>query len=123
MTVTAAALPRALTDTAPARERFALTGPSVQVDVRLNAVRSDLADIRLADRVFAPHYAAPVRRLVVRSTALRAGRREETEMLAPMSAGEVFEVLEFAGDSAWGVAPDRHLVGYIDADALSAAPA
>ncbi|MDF0752810.1 hypothetical protein NLU14_21530, partial [Marinobacter sp. 71-i] len=43
----------------PARKRFSLKGRSVPIDPRVDAVRRDLADVRLADRVFAPHYAAP----------------------------------------------------------------
>jgi hypothetical protein len=91
----------------PTRKRFALTGVSAPVDPRVDAVRGDLADIRLADRVFAPHYASPMPRALARAVALRAGP---------------FEVLELAGINAWGVAATPRLVGYIDADALGEAP-
>lgn len=81
-------------------------------------MRRDLADIRLADRVFAPHYAAPMPRIVTASTALRAGAATDTEMLATLATGDIFEVLELAGDHAWGVAPGTGLVGYLDAAML-----
>lgn len=104
---------------APTRKRFALTGRSVALDPRTNAVRRDLADIRLADRVFAPHYAEPLPRLLIRAAALTAGDGAET--LADMAAGEAFDVLELSGDQAWGFAPGRGLAGYLPADALGAA--
>ena len=87
------------------------------LDPRTHAVRPDLADVRLADRVFAPHYAAPMPCIVDRSTSLNA-QRLGGDMLADLHPGERFEVLELAGDLAWGVAPERQLVGYVDRHAL-----
>ena len=84
-------------------------------------MRPDLADVRLADRVFAPHYAGPMPRDLARPIALRAAPARDSEVLAELKAGECFEVLELAGTTAWGVAPGAGLVGYIDADALGAA--
>jgi hypothetical protein len=91
------------------------------VDPRVDAVRRDLADVRLADRVFAPHYAAPMLRTLARPIELRATRTADGEVLAVLAAGDAFEVLELAGDNAWGVAPGIGLVGYLQADALAAA--
>lgn len=84
-------------------------------------MRRDLADVRLADRVFAPHYAAPLSRTLVRDVSLRAASAADSEVLASLKAGELFEVLELAGGNAWGTAPAAKLVGYVDADALEAA--
>lgn len=39
--------------------------------------------------------------------------------MVDLAPGEAFEVLEIAGGQAWGVAADRALVGYVDADALA----
>ncbi|HEX8382488.1 MAG TPA: SH3 domain-containing protein [Sphingomonas sp.] len=103
-----------------ARRRFALTGRSVQLDPLVHAVRRDLADVRLADRVFAPHYAAPAPHRLARTAALRSGRQTDSTPLADLAAGDMFEVLEFAGDHAWGIAPGVALVGYVDTDALEA---
>ena len=83
-----------------------------------NAVRADLADVRLADRVFAPHYAAPVQCRINRSTPLRQGRGTGSPVIATLPAGAVFEVLDRLGDEAWGIAPGETLVGYVDAAAL-----
>lgn len=103
------------------RKRFALKGRSLQVDPKVNAIRRDLADVRLAEQVFAPHYAAPLLRQLARATELRETASLESDVLAQLAPDEPFEVLELAGLHAWGVSPSAGLVGYIPADALSAA--
>jgi hypothetical protein len=84
-------------------------------------VRPDLADVRLADRVFAPHYAAPMPRRIATATELRTARDPGSPVLATLAAGDVFEVLDLIGEAAWGVAPASALVGYIPAAHLAAA--
>lgn len=86
-----------------------------------DAVRRDVADIRLADRVFAPHYAAPMPRRIATESALLATNSEDATVLATLRPGEIFEVLDLAGGKAWGIAVAQNLVGYIDAAALDAA--
>ncbi len=103
------------------RSSFSLLGRSVTLDPRTHAVRRDLADVRLADCVFAPHYAAPRLMTVTCSTMLRAGPEAETEVVATLEKGDSFEVLELAGGNAWGKAPRLDLVGYLDAAALELA--
>jgi hypothetical protein len=93
----------------------------VRIDPRTDAARRDLADVRLADRVFAPHYAAPVEYRVVARAVLREGREAEAETLAELAPGEIFEVLELSAGSAWGRAPALNLVGYVAADHLQVA--
>lgn len=88
------------------------------IDPRHNAVRADLADIRLAEYVFAPHYAAPMLCTVNAPVTLRAGSSTDSEALADLSVGEGFEVLEVLREVAWGVSPDRRLAGYVDRKAL-----
>lgn len=82
-------------------------------------MRRDLADVRLADRVFAPHYAAPMPRVLRAAAILRAAPAADSETLAELAAGDGFELLEIAGDRAWGVAPGPGLVGYVPAAALA----
>jgi hypothetical protein len=105
----------------PTRRRFALAGRSVKVDPRIHAVRRDLADVRLADCVFAPHYAAPMPRPLHEAVALREGPGADSDVMAQLAAGDIFEILELAGSNAWGVAPGPGLVGYICASALAEA--
>ncbi|MGH6613130.1 SH3 domain-containing protein [Sphingomonas sp.] len=103
----------------PARRSFALTGPSVTLDPRTNAVRRDIADIRLAEHVFAPHYAAPLPMVVATQTILRSERPLDSASIAILMPEDLFEVLEYAGDDAWGIAPAHGQVGYIAAAALA----
>jgi hypothetical protein len=107
-----------------ARRSFALTGPSRPVDRRVEAVRDDLADARLADRVFAPHYAEPVRRCLSTAAALLDRRGPGAETLAMLAPGNAFDLLDVTGGCAWGIAVAEGLVGYIPVAALAAdAPA
>jgi hypothetical protein len=101
------------------RSAFALTGPSTKLDPRVHAVRGDLADIRLADRVFAPHYAVAMPCVVTRDAVLAAA--PGGERLAALDAGDAFELLELAGDHGWGIASAQGLVGYCDRTALELA--
>jgi len=43
--------------------------------------------------------------------------------IADLQIGDTFEVLELAGNNAWGIACTLGLVGYIDAIAISGTPA
>jgi len=87
------------------------------LDPLTHAVRPDLADVRLAERVFAPHYAAAVPCVLAAATDLSAERGGAT--IATLDAGETFEVLDLVGEHGWGIAPARALVGYVGRDALS----
>lgn len=102
----------------PPRRSFALTGPSIPIDPLHNAVRPDLADIRLAEYVFAPHYAAPMPCTLTRAAALHLSVNASSEVLAELGQGETFEVLEVLRQVAWGVSPTRRLAGYVDRAAL-----
>lgn len=90
----------------------------MRIDPRTDAARRDLADVRLADRVFAPHYAAPVAHVVTAPVPLRAAKEADAEVLAQLAEGDVFEVLELSAGNAWGRAPGSGLVGYVDAASL-----
>lgn len=105
------------------RKSFSLDGPSATIDPRTQAVRSDLADIRLADLVFAPHYASPLAMIVKQPASLRAGTEPVAPTIAELPVGSAFEALDFAGGSAWGIAVGLGLVGYVDRAAIAFAPA
>jgi hypothetical protein len=77
--------------------------------------------VRLADRVFAPHYAAPLMMVLSSDATLRVARGADSEPLAGLASGDVFEVFELAGGHAWGKAPGCGLVGYLDAADLGRA--
>ena len=82
-------------------------------------MRSDLADVRLADRVFAPRYAEAMPTVVTYGTSLRRDKAAAARTIADLAPGETFEVLELAGDDAWGMAVSLGLVGYVDRHSLS----
>lgn len=81
-------------------------------------MRGDLADIRLAEYVFAPHYAAPLAMVAAGPTALRDGPEETATVIATLAKGDVFEVLELAAGRAWGLAPAAGFAGYVDRASL-----
>ncbi|HEU4960958.1 MAG TPA: SH3 domain-containing protein [Sphingomonas sp.] len=109
--------------TTPRRNAFALTGRSTRLDPRRHAVRADLADVRLASQVFAPHYAEPMAMAAVRATPILAAPSVDAETLGALAPGEVFDVLEIASVLTWGQRRSDGLVGYVARDALDRRPA
>ncbi|MEH3038881.1 MAG: NlpC/P60 family protein [Sphingomonas paucimobilis] len=105
-----------ITGDTPARNRFALRTRSVAIDSRTDAVRRDLADIRLADRVFAPHYAVPTRRTVGNVTTITD--MPDGTALSQVLPGEPFDVLEFTSTHGWGRSPIDGSVGFVARDRL-----
>ena len=102
---------------------FALQGPSLKLDPELLPVRGDLAHIRLAGKVFVPHYVAPMPHLVNGGGAplLKAGRADG-EVMEMLAEGTAFNVLDVAGGWAWGQVGEDGPVGYIIAAALKPLP-
>ena len=98
---------------------FALSGPSDLPNPLLHAYRKDLADITLAGRVIASHYAEPLKRKLAKATALYASADEESEVLAELNAGDAFELLDNSLGWAWGYAGPDRLVGYVRSDRLA----
>ena len=91
----------------------------MRLDPRTHAVRGDLADVRLAEQVFAPHYAEPIACRVCEPAPLRASAAGEE--LGLMAEGDTFELLELAGGHAWGISVGLGLVGYCDRHSLELA--
>ncbi len=90
------------------------------LDARVHAYRRDLADIELAGKILAPHYARPV----IRSCgALPTFVRDEPDSggrcLSQLLPGEDFAVLEYAAGWAWGYCRADHVVGYVEAIELA----
>lgn len=98
---------------------FALSGPSVKLDPVHLPVRGDLAHIRLAGKVFVPHYVIPMPHRVDGAPApVRKAGKPEAEVLAELPAGALFEVLDVTGGWAWGQASGCGVVGYVPIDQL-----
>ena len=106
-------------NSAPPRKRFHLAGPSVPVDPRVHAVRRDLADIALADRVFAQHYVVPMVHKLVHAADVHLSPRGDAEVIATLDAGAAFHVLDIGRDWAWGCGDVQASVGYVAATALA----
>ncbi len=100
------------------RRQFRLTGKSLALDRATLAVRRDLADIALADRVFAPHYANAVKVEVAHATEIRRLPIADAEVGAHLVAGDVFDLLDLGTDWAWGRGQAPGSVGYVRCDAL-----
>lgn len=101
-----------------------LTGPSETPDPRLHAFRPDLADIGLAGRVIAGHYADPVMlRCVVPQVAMRAVPDAAAPATSELLYGETFSVVERRGDWCWGYGCHDCYVGYVPSSAVKIAGA
>ena len=89
-----------------------MDGPTVALDPTRHAFRADIADVALAGRVIASHYAEPLLRACIADVALRAAPDAEAE--AVLRPGETFAVLDCGRGLAWGYRVADHLVGYVD---------
>ena len=111
-----------LTTTMIPTGQLSLSGPAETLDAGHWPVRGDLAHIRLAGRCFVPHYAVPMERKVVPAGAkLFAQNSKDSELRAELGGNSLFNVLDIAGDWAWGQVGDDGFVGYVPLAALSGA--
>jgi hypothetical protein len=82
-------------------------------------VRADIADVALADRVFAPHYARPLDHgCVAATTTMRASPSHDAVAVSELLRGECFAVVDASGDWAWGYSAHDRYVGYVPLDTL-----
>ena len=96
-----------------------LSGPAERLDTPHWPVRGDLAHIRLAGRVFVPHYAVPMPRKVIAAGAdLRVTGDAAAEVREALEGGTVFNVLDISGGWAWGQVGEDGCVGYLPLGAL-----
>ena len=100
---------------------FALSGPVTRGDPRRLPLRGDIAHIALAGKHFVPHYAVPQPRGVMPGgAALFADTSDGAEELCTLMEGDSFEVLDVAGNWAWGCLSLEGPVGYVSLDRLEA---
>ncbi|WP_300974019.1 SH3 domain-containing protein [Sphingomonas sp. LHG3406-1] len=109
-----ASSPTRIADTPPGG--FPLAGPSNHPDPRTHAYRQDLADVALAGRVIASHYAVPLPLSLKEAATLLAEPRPGSVKLADLPAGFEVRILDRRGGWAWGYAGAT--VGYLPASAL-----
>ncbi len=96
-----------------------LSGPSEKLDAGHWPVRGDLAHVRLAGKVFVPHYAVPMPHSIVPCGArLFAQGNKESELRQELGGGTLFNVLDISGGWAWGQVGEDGFVGYLPMEAL-----
>ncbi len=98
---------------------FSLAGPSGTLRGDRLPVRGDLAHIRLAGKIFVPHYVVPMAHVLGGAGAvLRSAGKPDAEALAELPGGTVFNLLDLSGGWAWGQVGEDGLVGYVPIIAL-----
>ena len=102
----------------PTAEQFSLSGPSDLPDPDHHAYRKDLADVCLAGRVIASHYAEPLDCRIASATALRSAPLDDGEAIRELAVGEPFAKLDDSLGWAWGYAGEERRVGYVRSDSL-----
>ena len=89
-------------------------------DPEFHAYRQDLADVALAGRVIASHYAEPVLRRLAAAAPLRRAADDSAEMVAELEAGTELWMLDDTLGWAWGYGGPERRVGYVRAEVLEA---
>jgi hypothetical protein len=96
------------------RKLYTLSGHSIKGDKRTTPIRGDLADIKLAGKLFAPHYAVPmIRTGIAPVTEIHAEPHLSSMPVSSLMHGEEFAVLDIAGDWAWGYCLHDDYLGYL----------
>ena len=94
-----------------------MSGVSNPPDPATNAYRKDLADVALAGRVIASHYAEPLVRHLIAPAALRPEPANGADPITELNSGDEIRMLDNSLGWAWGYGPDGR-VGYVPADAV-----
>ncbi len=87
-------------------------------DPATHAYRKDLADVGLAHRVIASHYAEPLVRHIATEAAFRTEPSDEAEQIGSLRTGEEIRMLDMSRGWAWGYGPNGR-VGYVRAEAVA----
>jgi hypothetical protein len=77
------------------------------------AVRRDLAEIAVADRIFAQHYVEPLAVRLGASVNVRVRPSTDSETVAVLASGDIFNLIDLGHDWAWGRGDALGSVGYI----------
>jgi cell wall-associated NlpC family hydrolase len=91
-----------------------------KLDLRLNAYRPDLADIRLKGKVNAARFAeGSLKRIVAPTAPLKRVPRAETSLDSELIRGEIFRVFGDTADGwSWGQGQTDSYVGFVPTAAL-----
>lgn len=101
------------------RPTFTLEGHSIIGDKRTTPIRGDLADIKLAGKLFAPHYAVPLLRSCVESSVVMHEEADgDSTPISELLMGEDFALLDVSGKWAWGYSLHDDYLGYVQLSTL-----
>ncbi len=95
-----------------------MTGPTVALEAGRHAVRRDLAELEVAGRVFAQHYAEPMAVVARADAVINAHPDRTSAAVASLTKGDVFHLVDIGQSWAWGRGDAAGSVGYVDAAAL-----
>ncbi|MBE5073668.1 hypothetical protein IM511_05055 [Erythrobacteraceae bacterium E2-1 Yellow Sea] len=101
-----------------------LAGPIARPAPGTLPLRGDLAHIALAGTHLAAHYVVPhIRQIGGQGAALRLTPRDDSDTVVTLAPGTDFELLDVAGDWAWGCLGPDGPSGYVKGDCLTPASA
>lgn len=101
-----------------------LAGPVARPKPATLPLRGDLAHIALAGTHLAAHYVVPeLRAIGPTGAALYLAPRADSEVVTMLEAGTKFELLDIAGEWAWGCLGPDGPTGYVKGDCLAPASA
>ncbi|MCY7270748.1 MAG: hypothetical protein LH485_01640 [Sphingomonas bacterium] len=98
---------------------FPLTGPSELPDPATHAYRQDLADVALAGRVVASHYAEPLVRHIATGSPFLTAADDVSAPVGTLVIGDELRILDISRGWAWGYGPGGR-VGYVRSEFLVA---
>ena len=85
-------------------------------------LRGDLAHIALAGKYLAAHYVIPQNRIVTSDgLAMHLSARAESDVVMRLASGTLIEVLDVAGEWAWGCLGPEGPSGYLPLAGLAPA--
>jgi hypothetical protein len=96
-----------------------LSGHSAILDPTVDAVRDDLADVDLADRVFAPHYARAIAYRVVAAATTHLKADRATAVIDTLVVDATLDVFDLSAGWAW-VRTGKGM-GYVPANCIEPA--
>lgn len=99
--------------------QLSLSGPVARADHSALPIRGDLAHIALADKYLVASYVVPMERVLASDADLLAIPRPEADVVARLTAGTRFELLDCAGSWAWGCLGPEGPAGYLPLAALA----
>lgn len=101
-----------------------LAGPIARPAPGTLPLRGDLAHIALAGTHLAAHYVVPhIRQIGNAGAALHLTPRDDSDAVTTLPSGSDFELLDVAGEWAWGCVGPNGPSGYVKVDCLTPASA